>query len=330
MHSEGGPPRPAARSRQAKGAPSRSPTAHTSHAAAAHAPWGRVAGPVHAQRVHVRGILRAVDYEVSTPVPGSVVEALSHARLPFEPQGRLVDFRRDLVRGRLSDIENILSYNLGTGALRAAAAHGLILERSFAASPAAPHHYRYELVADPWPWRCWRTTELLAGITLDAPLSLFTEPKAGRWWLAARRGDIATRSTRSRPPAAYALSITVSPPAGWRGSLSELIKPLTDGIVSALHSHAGPVDRIVDRASSIDPTLTAGELTALLAQSRPAPLGAVRLVTPRAAGVQWLPADDGIVALDVRMAAGAGVGTVEARAHLVGQLAPEGIRNPTF
>lgn len=93
-------------------------------------------------------------YEVSTPVTGSVVEAVSQARLPFQPRGWLVDFRRDLAQAcrtltadlgkllhavygsadrRLSDIENILSYNLGIGALRAAAAHGLVLERSFTA-----------------------------------------------------------------------------------------------------------------------------------------------------------------------------------------------------
>lgn len=157
---------------------------------------------------------------------------------------------------------------------------------------------------------------------MNAPLSLFTEPKAGRWWLAARRGDITAHSTRPEPPKAYALSITVSPAAGWRGSLSGLIKSLADGIVSTLHNHADSVDRIVDRASSIDPTLTPGELNALLSQSRPAPLGAVRLIAPWGAGVQWLPADDRIVVLDVRIATRTAAGTVEgeARAHLVEQL----------
>lgn len=309
-------------------------------------PWStpRSSIPLAHSRLVVRGILPAVDYEVSTPVPGSVVEAVSQARLPFEPTGWLVDFRRDLAEAcrtltagpgqvlhavyrsddrRPSDIENIVSYNLGTGALRAAAAHGLTFERSFAPSTTAPHHYRYELVLDSAPWRYWRSSQLLADLTMDAPLSLFSEPKAGRWWLAARRGDLTAHSNRSEPPDAYALSITVSPPAGWRGSLSGLIKPLADGIVSALHNHVGPVDQIVDRASSIDPMLTAGELTALLARSGPAPLGVTRLLTPRGAGVQWQPADDGIVALDVRITSGIAPGTVEGRAHLV-----EGITHP--
>lgn len=290
-----------------------------------------------------------MDYAVSTPVAGSVVEAESRAHLPFEPRGWLVDFRRDLAQAcrtltaspgqvlhavyssanrRLSDIENVLSYNLGTGALRAGAAHGLILERSFAAPPTAPHHYRYELVLGSASWRCWRSSRLLADLTMDAPLSLFTEPKAGRWWLAALRGEVTARSNRSEPPEAFALSITVSPPAGWRGSMSGLIKPLADGIVSALHNHVGSVDHIADRASSIDATLTTGELTALLARTGPAPLGAVRLITPRGAGVQWQTADDGIVALDVRITTDIAPGTVEAKAHLVEQLIQPRLAQP--
>ncbi|MHA6779658.1 hypothetical protein ACVGOW_01455 [Pseudonocardia saturnea] len=124
------------------------------------------------------------------------------------------------------------------------------------------------------------------------------------------------------------MSITVSPPAGWRGSLSGLIKPLADGIVSNLHNHIGSVDHIVDRASSIDPTLTTGELAALLARTGPAPLGAVRLLTPRGAGVQWQPADDGIVVLDVRITSGIAPGTVEARAHIVEGLTQPGLAQP--
>jgi hypothetical protein len=134
----------------------------------------------------------------------------------------------------------ILSYNLGTGAIRAAATHGLILERSFVPLPAAPHHYRYELTPDTVPWSTWRASERLATIRLTAPASLFAEPKAERWWLAARRGEITAHSNRQDPPDAYAVSITVAPPVHWRGNLSNLIKPLADGLVSALHSHMAP------------------------------------------------------------------------------------------
>ena len=39
-----------------------------------------------------------VNYEIATPVPAVVVEATSQARLPFEPRGWLIDFRRELAQ----------------------------------------------------------------------------------------------------------------------------------------------------------------------------------------------------------------------------------------
>ena len=159
--------------------------------------------------------------------------------------------------------------------------------------------------------------ERLATIRLTAPASLFAEPKAGRWWLAARRGEVTAHSNRQDPPDAYALSITVAPPVHWRGNLSSLIKPLADGLVSALHSHTGPLDHVLERASAIDSTLTREEMEKLLTRSRTAPLGTVRLVVPWGTTVQWLPADDRIVALHVRITTTAPPGSVEAHAHLV-------------
>jgi len=158
-----------------------------------------------------------------------------------------------------------------------------------------------------------------------SPASLFAEPKAGRWWLAARRGEITAHSNRQDPPDAYAVSITVAPPVHWRGNLSNLIKPLADGLVSALHSHMGHVDHVLERASAIDPALTREEMDELLTRSRTAPLGTVRLAVPWGATVQWLPADDRIVALHVRIAPTAPAGSVEAHAHLV-EPAPNGAR----
>jgi hypothetical protein len=76
------------------------------------------------------------------------------------------------------------------------------------------------------------------------------------------------------------------------------------------------MDHLLERAPAIDPTLTSDEFAALLTESRPAPLGSVRLIVPWGSGVQWLPSDDRIVALDVRITRSS-PGTVEASAHLV-------------
>src|SRR3954452_23051766 len=96
-----------------------------------------------------------------------------------------------------------------------------------------------------------RRRTALTPFVAPPPASLFAEPKAGRWWLAARRGEITAHSNRQDPPDAYAVSITVAPPVHWRGNLSNLIKPLADGLVSALHSHMGHVDHVLERASAI-------------------------------------------------------------------------------
>ena len=112
-----------------------------------------------------RAYSAVVRFEVVTPEPG-VVDAWSMRRLLFEPSGWLVDFRshfatacRSLIADQdqvlhaiyssavheLCDMENVLTYNLGTGAIRRAATYGLILERSFVAERDFRHHYRYEL-----------------------------------------------------------------------------------------------------------------------------------------------------------------------------------------
>jgi len=60
-----------------------------------------------------------------------------------------------------------LTYNLGTAAIRAAAANGLTLERCFTSEQGLPHHYRYALTPDTSPWTEWVEDRLLG--TLRRP-----------------------------------------------------------------------------------------------------------------------------------------------------------------
>lgn len=249
-----------------------------------------------------------------------VVEGVATRRLPFEPTGEMLDFRRDLrlaCRGlvaapgqvlhavytsadrRLVDLENVLTYNLGTAALQMAAAHGFVLERSYAGTgdPAHTHRHRYALEPDATTWTGWQRGTALCSMRFEAP---FTTPTAGVWWLHARRGDITFHATAAAPPSAWLIDVTVHPPAGWRGTLLNLTKTLVDGAVSAMHSHRGPIDAVVARAAAIDPCLEPAEFATLLTEPAETPLGPTPLVVPRGAGLQWLPADDQIVGLAVR------------------------------
>lgn len=102
-------------------------------------------------------------------------------------------------------------------------------------------------------------------------------------------------------PEAYLLRLTIDPPHQWRGGLAGLLKPLTDGVIAALHTHNGPTDAVAERAAAVDPQLSAAEVARLLTEHRDVPLGAVRLVVPWGNSVQWHPADDQIVGLDARI-----------------------------
>jgi hypothetical protein len=274
-----------------------------------------------------------MEFEVDASVPG-VVQAWSTTRLPFEPTGRLANFRRELAtacrnlvaepgqilratyssadRSRF-DLENVLTYNLGTGAVRAAAIHGLVLERRFTSVQDAPHHYRYELGPEARQWSGWAEGQRLATVRFTAPLSTFSGGKAGAWWLAARRGSDLTVDTPSTTvPDAYLLRLIIDPPTAWRGSLAGLLKPLADGVIAALHTHEGPTETIAQRAGVVDPHLNATEFVHLLTETRAIPLGTVRLVVPWGTTLQWHPADDPIVGLDARITRTGRPGTVTA------------------
>lgn len=99
------------------------------------------------------------------------------------------------------------------------------------------------------------------------------------------------------------------------GSLASLLKPLADGVVSAMHTHAGPTGDVLPRAASIDPTLTPAEFARLLHDPRDSALGAIRLVKSWGRTLQWHPADDHIVGVDVRLDTTRAPGTVVAHAH---------------
>lgn len=273
-------------------------------------------------------------FDVDAIEPG-VVEARSTFRLPFEPTGPQRDLRNGLAtacRGLVAgpsqilhatytsadrtrcDLENVLTYNLGVGAIRAAATDGLVLERRFDLEDGLGHRYRYQLAPAARTWAGWRLGSPLCSLHLVAPPRAFANPRAGAWWLHARRGTTTVHEYNVTTPVAFLLRISVTPHAGWRGSLAGLLKPLADGVISAMHTHAGSTDDVLPRAAGIDPTLTPADFAQLLHVPRDSALGAVRLVTPWRRTVQWHPADDHIVGLDVRLDTTRAPGTVVAHA----------------
>ena len=94
---------------------------------------------------------------------------------------------------------------------------------------------------------------------------------------------------------------------------AKIIKPLVDGVIAALHTHDGTAladvsDRLRAQLPGSDasdiaqlPGSDASDIAQRLVDDDAAVLGPRRLVWPRASGVQWNPADDLCVALELRV-----------------------------
>lgn len=243
-----------------------------------------------------------------TSRPGAV-DAWAEVCLPFEPTGAVREYR-DALRAACRtlvaapgevlhaeyggagpvDLENVLTYNVG--GLAAATRYGFVLERADA-EPDGLHRHRYALGTG--PWRHWSVGQPLASVAVPADRALLSGG-AGAWWLATRRAGVAVRGTAAAGP--IAVRVTVDPDPAWRGGLLGLVKPLVDGVLSALHRAVDPGAAVVDRVAALDVGLTRDEAADLL--TGPASLGPARLVVLRGDGLQWLPADDRVVVLDVR------------------------------
>jgi hypothetical protein len=129
------------------------------------------------------------------------------------------------------------------------------------------------------------------------------------------RAGVTAHAQTIAVPERLALRVLVGPPEGWRDSLASLLKPLIDGLVAAMHAHEGPVDSVLlGRAPTINRDLTRDEFRTLLVEPTTAPLGRVRLAVRWGATLQWLPADDRIVALDIRLTTDIEPGAVTAEA----------------
>ncbi|MBA3629478.1 MAG: hypothetical protein H0W55_07355 [Actinobacteria bacterium] len=249
-----------------------------------------------------------------------LVEGWAQQRLPFDPKdGWKKDFKvelgaaiRRLVAGPHEglhatytnpqtdrvDIENALIYNVGTSAFRNSAHTQLKFERSFDA-PASPrahleHYYRYEIVPLSEPLSAWRRGSSLVDWS-SRLASLSFDTKAAVVWWATKHGEIKTH-VDSPHAGWFGLQLEVEAPET-AGNLADFVKPLTDGAIAALQSHApGPdlaeLAERVARSLGVNPAAVAQALC----DESTAVLSGNRILWKRGIGVQWNPADERCVA----------------------------------
>lgn len=251
------------------------------------------------------------------------VELWSYERLPFEPNGWLVDMR-DALRGAIQDyradknkflhaafisysfehfdMENVLIYNVGPSLFRHLCEHGIILERGFKCVPPspvhrfsfAPNYHYYGMTNDNFNYLCWIRTKTLAKWTCCHIPGISAHSGPHTFWHAMKKTDIDTEPGKTHS-GYYGIDITIINPQEPRFHICDVMKPLLDGVISAFHTFDSDVDdEIVNRLSQ-----RTGEdrqvLTEMLVNEKASLLGKRNHLYIRGDGLQWNPADDNCV-----------------------------------
>ena len=227
------------------------------------------------------------------------VRGWSIQRLPFEPNGWLKDYRgelREAIRSlepdtgthllaayaspdrEFVDVENVLLYNIGAASYRHLTRGGLEVVRL--TSPDRLHHVSYRSCTGLKPGPV--AADVRARVSLDAfPAD---REKPGSWWAAIRPRLV---TTGTELDGGYEIEILLR---GDAQAFVSLVKPMLDGLISALHSHDGTHEHHVLGALARygEPRV----LWDLLNDSTNEILGRRTLLRPHGAGVAWNPADD--------------------------------------
>ena len=134
----------------------------------------------------------------------------------------------------------MLTYNLGTAAIRAAAQHGLVLERAYTPVQDGDHqhHYRYRVADSALRWSQWSAGEPLGSVSFVAPADSFRAPTAGRWWLVTRGAGVTMHAQTATVPDRLALRVSITPPEQWRGGAFSA--PAWFEVPPAYRPHVGP------------------------------------------------------------------------------------------
>jgi len=250
----------------------------------------------------------------------SSVTAWSTERIPFEPKEWRLEFRNQL-RSALAglssgggkilyaayrspigeshvDVENLLIYNVGPAYLASATKNGLVFKRSYQASRNCPvelsspalHQYEYLLVDDKSLSIEDQDNRPLASLSFELTASAL-HSCAGVWY-AAKMGNIvlAQRGPMARQ---WGIFVAIESPSSSTIACSRIVKPLIDGITSALHYHDGSNIDYVSRQLGKNLGLSDDALIrSLLEDSSHALFGRTNLLYPYRNNVKWNPQDD--------------------------------------
>jgi hypothetical protein len=259
-----------------------------------------------------------------TAVHSQYCRELQEALACLKADGSLRATHTSLRESRAPDVENLLFYNVGVSAFRHLARSALRFERRNAPPVEtstdlgfeARHHVRYEVD---------RTGQshpdyTASGACVASSSALCTAAKQVKdvhgLWRAFKTAMVCKAASPRLDRSSFSLQLTISAPARHRLNLADIVKPLTDAFISALHCYQG--QRLDEAASRISLRLACPPDTVreLLLNARVALLGPREVPYLRDKGVQWSPADDGLIACEILRETPPGDGSIEVRGRV--------------
>lgn len=248
-----------------------------------------------------------VPYHLEADMHG--VRFWSDTRLPFEPSGHMLEARNLLrhkignivpKRGyilsgmyssrvqRFCDVENVLFYNVGTAAFGNLANEGIRFERLHVAPLLTEsgqqfrhcQEYHLEIIPAELP----TSPDCSLAFAFNR-LSSSTKPHEV-WWPATE----ADTNIVSEITGAFEMRVVLHSPTPFQ-NLASIVKPLLDGIISALHFDPNPDAEAVSRLAEKTGWAIADILKRLNSPTAPV-LGSRRLIDPYRNSLKWNPADE--------------------------------------
>lgn len=185
------------------------------------------------------------------------------------------------------DVENVLFYNVGAGAFESIARNGLRFEKLRRTLDAAPsgqsytHYHRFGFIET--PERPITKAATLLEFELDG-ISSSTKPHTV-WWAASGATVLSSAHIEGR----FELHVELG--TSKIGNPSSILKPLVDGIISAMHSESN-IDMAAVQRLCAATGWRSDEVQARLRNPRCPVLGPRHLLGSYRDFVKWHPADD--------------------------------------
>ncbi len=256
----------------------------------------------------------------------NIVELWSSKRLPFQPKGWLYNMRSSLIDAisqmeivdnaflratyhsqvkEFCDLENVLLYNVGSGKFKKLCRRGLVLERSFQLRPYPfiefsnyLHYQRYEVTTKQLPMY-WDVGKILAAWTDISMVKLTSDMKPHEFWIALKEHNGCVSSDEIYKDKYFGLSLQIEMPERSNFNLAAIIKSMLDGIIAAFHVYQGSELHLVSERLANVMSVDAQYVAKLLMDKSKAVLGVRNLLQPYQNNVQWNPADDRCVAINI-------------------------------